>query len=158
MTIECNLTTTYYPLSPEESIHAFIESYEKTSKISYYQKYQKEIEEYFNKKAEENIKRSGLHDTLDLMGSFHAEIDSNGMKFYSISHSAAYYEYGYSQNGDLTAPSYFMRPAFEETSKFAAGKIIDSAIQEYNSHSKGVISSNISMNSNYLNKYNGMKI
>lgn len=155
MTFDCTLTVT--GLDPKVSSEAFIDSYQKTSRMSYYKKYKNKLEQYFVNKVNRNIDQNQIKST-GLKDSFSIKFQGNSLEFISKHKKALKYEYGYGN----TPPRRYIQPAVFETANELSNIIISEAISLYNKNSKfgqgmQVISTPIlNLQSNYLNKYSKM--
>lgn len=152
MTFECTLEVS--GILPEVSANAFIKSYQETSKMQHYQKYQSELEQYFQNKIDRNAHQNSIHIRDN---GFHIEITANQINFISESQSAIRYEYGTND----TPPKRFIQPAVIDVANKMSDFIISDAIDIYNRNTKFISlhrqrTPNVSMQSNYFNKYSKM--
>ena len=152
MTFECTLDVS--GILPEVSANAFVKSYQETSKMQHYQKYQSQLEQYFQDKIDRNASQNNIR-TRD--NGFHIEITTNQINFISESQSAIKYEYG----TDNMPPRRFIQPAVIDVANKMSDFIISDAIDVYNRNTK-IISlhrqrtPNVPTQSNYFNKYSKM--
>ncbi|WP_304086632.1 hypothetical protein [Methanobrevibacter ruminantium] len=122
MTFECTLNIT--GTLPEISAKAFIQSYEETSKINYYQKYYSDLEQYYQDQVYHDIQSYGL----DMQSTdFHIQFTGNQLYFISESESAIKYEYGYDHN----SPKRFMQSSVLNVTNKIANYMISDAIELY---------------------------
>ena len=152
MTFECTLDVS--GILPEVSANAFIKSYQETSKMQHYQKYQSQLEQYFQDKIDRNASQNNIH-TRD--NGFHIEITTNQINFISESQSAIKYEYG----TDNMPPRRFIQPAVIDVANKMSDFIISDAIDVYNRNTKFISLHrqripNVPTQSNYFNKYSKM--
>lgn len=130
MTINCSLNITGTP--PEESVRAFMQSYQHSSKISNYSKYENQLNEYFKNKIQKsidnnNIKVNGLAD------SFKLNIEGDRIDFSSSMFELANaYEYG----SDNIYPHRFIEPAVIEVANNMSDKIINEAMNSYQKNTR----------------------
>lgn len=127
MTFECTLNVS--GVLPEVSSNAFIRSYQETSKMHHYQKYQSQLEQYFQDKIDRNASQNNIH-TRD--NGFYIEITTNQINFISESQSAIKYEYG----TDNMPPRRFIQPAVIDVANKMSDFIISDAIDIYNRNTK----------------------
>lgn len=155
MTFNCTLTVT--GLDPQTSAKAFIDSYNQTSKLSHYAKYQNRLEQYFVNKIDRNISQANIKDK-NLRNSFSINFKGNNLEFISTQKNAIKYEYGYGYK----PPRRFIQTAVFDTANELSEIIISEAISAYNKNSKfgqgmrHISTPNLDLQSNYLNKYSNM--
>lgn len=151
MTFECSLTIS--GTDPQKSAQAFIDSYNDTSKMKHYQKYQKRIEQYFLNKIQQNISKVQIKDKT-LKDSFFVDFRNNELHFMSTRKSALKYEFGSGKN----PPKRYIQPSIIDTANEMSNIIIDEAINTYNRYMKNGktianLTPNMPIQTNYLNKY-----
>lgn len=147
MTFDCSLTVS--GSDPQQSAKAFIDSYNKTSQLSYYQKFHNRLEQYFMNKINRNI--AGIKNDK-LKNSFSVNFKGKNLEFKSSYPGAKRLEFG----GGKQPPLRFMQPAVVETANELSEIIISEAIGLYNKNlSSGTIQT-IVPHSNYLNQYSKM--
>lgn len=151
MTFDCSLTVN--GLDPETSAKAFIDSYNQTSQLSYYQKFHNKLEQYFVNKVNQNAVRSNVKSDK-IKNSFSMNFKGKNLEFTSSYPGAKRLELG----GGNKPPLRFIKPAVIETANELSELIISEAISSYQNNSRfGIgVSKTIStpqIQSNYLNKY-----
>lgn len=152
MTFECSLTVT--GLDPQKSVQAFIDSYNQTSQLSYYQKYHNKLEQYFVNKINQNIARTGIK-SEKLKHSFSVDFKGKNLNFSSNYPGAKRLEFGSGKKPPLR----FIQPAVIDTTNELSNIIISEAIDLYNNNSRfGIGATTITpqIQSNYFNKYSRM--
>ena len=150
MTFECSLTVT--GMDPQKSIQAFIDSYNKTSNVSYYQKYHGKLEKYFIDRVNQNISRTGIKNEK-LTNSFSVNFKGKDLNFQSNYPGAKGLEFGSGKRPPLR----FIQPAVIDTTNELSDIIISEAINIYKNDSHfGLNVQKIIPQSNYFNKYSKM--
>lgn len=152
MTFECSLTVN--GLDPQQSMQAFIDSYNRTSKISYYQKYHDKLEQYFINKVNQSIARSNIK-SEKFKNSFSMDFKGKNINFASNYPGAKGIELGSGKRPPLR----LIEPAVIETTNELSDIIISEAINIYNGnlHSGTKTMTFVLRNqSNYFNKYSEM--
>ena len=150
MTFECSLTIN--GMDPQKSVQAFIDSYNQTSKISYYKKYHDKLEQYFVNKIHQNINRTGIKNEK-LNNSFSINFKGKNLNFTSNYSGAKRLELGSGKKPPLR----FIQPAVIDTTNELSDMIISEAINIYKNDSHfGLNVQKIIPQSNYFNKYSKM--
>ncbi|MBR3208666.1 MAG: hypothetical protein IKF82_00200 [Bacilli bacterium] len=129
MNFECTLNMT--GTDPKTSAKAFIHSYQDTSNIKYYKKYDERIQNFFQDKIEQNISQVQIHDN-NLKQSFFVDFKNDGIYFNSNSNQALKYEYGYDQN----PPKQYLESAVIETANEVSNIMITDALNLYDKYSR----------------------
>ena len=139
---------------PEDSLSAFQESYNNSSKISNYQKYQNEIEAFFLSEVQKNMQHQGINDdgitdglNIDIKDS-RIEFRTNNPKLVNA------IEYG---SAHLPGQR-FMQPAVHSVGSFMSKKILNEATNSYSENTpiRSRIESVFSLPSISTNKYGFM--
>lgn len=123
-------TVTKTGIMPEDSLRAFKNGYERSSKMSSYKNNEKEIEAYFLSRIEENSKYNST-DMSDIKESFSVNVTNDGIEFLTtMPNLVNKIEYGY----DGFVGERFVEPSVNEVGKFMSDKIIDNATSYYSSN------------------------
>ena len=132
MTIKCSLDIK--GTSPEQSVAAFIQSYQSSAKISNYAKYEDQLNEYFRNRVQKSIDDNNIR--IDGLGdSFKLDIRNNRIEFSSSMFEVAnMYEYG----SDNIYPHRFIEPAVIDVANQMSDKIIDEAISIYQKNTRTI--------------------
>lgn len=124
MPFDVKLTKT--GIDPKNSMNAFLQSYNETSKMSYYKKHKAILEQYFKNRINRSIDQVGIKDT-NLKNDFSLNFNGNNLEFISKTNKAMKYEFG---SGTET-PKRFIEPAIMETASKMSDIIISNAIDLY---------------------------
>ena len=151
MTFDCNLIIE--GILPEASANAFLQSYQQTAQTEHYQQYAADLEQYFQDKVYRNARQNNIR-TRD--NSFFMEITSDEIRFISDGQNALKYEYG---SGD-TPPRRFVQPAVIDVANKISEHMISDAIEIYDNNTRFTTIRknvpNLSLDTNYFNKYSRM--
>lgn len=128
MSFECTLQVS--GIKPEVSHKAFLQSYITTSNPKYYKKYEKRLNDFFQKKLSQSISQNQLPHSLEK--TFFLDFKSDGIYFQSNSKQALKYEFG----AGSVPPKRFIEPAFIETANEVSNIMITDAINLYNQYSR----------------------
>lgn len=152
MTISYTLTKE--GMMPEDSLRSFKNAYNKTSKMSYYKKYQDEIENHFFKSLNENMRHQGI--SVDgLAESFYINITDDSIEFRTTNpYLVNAIEYG-SKN---IVGNRFMQPSVSSVGNFMSKKILNDANSFYTSTTpiRRTVEYGYGQNLNLSNKYGYM--
>lgn len=119
-------------IKPEVSHKAFLQSYTITADPKYYKRYEKRLNDFFQKKLSQNITQNHLPHSLEK--SFSIDFKSDGIHFQSNSKDALKYEFG----AGSSPPRKFIEPALVETANEVSNIMITDAINLYNQYSRFV--------------------
>ena len=130
MTVNCSLTVT--GIRPEESIKAFMQSYQHSAKMSNYSKYEDQLNQYFDNKIKESIENNNIK-VDGLADSFQLKVENDRIEFSSSMFEVANaYEYG----SDHIYPHRFIEPAVIEIANNMSNRIINEAIDTYQKNTR----------------------
>lgn len=120
-------TLTTEGVFPEDSLRAFKNGYDRSSRMTSYEKDKDEIEDFFLTQIENNTKYNSA-DMTQIKDSFSINITNNGIEFRTtMPNLVNKIEYGY----DGFVGERFMEPSVREVGKMMSNKIIDNANTYY---------------------------
>lgn len=128
MTINCTLEVN--GVLPEESLNAFKNAYNVTSKMSHYKKFQDEIESYFLSRVSDNMRHQGINDK-DIISNLGVNITNDRIEFKAANPRLVNaIEYGSAHEMGRR----FMQPSVMDVGNLMSKKIISEAINYYSKH------------------------
>ena len=125
-----NYTLEVQGVLPEDSLNAFKNSYNRSSKMSTYKKYQDEIEEYFLSEVRENVRHQGI-EAEGLIDGLSVNIANDKIEFKTNNpYLVNAIEYG----SNHSVGQRFMQPSVSEVGKFMSNKILNEATSYYSNN------------------------